>query len=283
MEITPLSRENLADWAACIPPELFTELFGGSGLRAIGASFLGEPCAAAVWEPRENSGVLHSLYVQPHARRLGLGGELMASLSEELRAAGLRRLSLSYAEEGERRLLTPFLLWCGCSVEAEELSLGVSTVGKAAEAARRLRLPPGAENGRALRELSPLELRACAACAAQRTGLSLRRYLGEKPESFACMREEGAAGLLLLSTKGEAVAVDYCWAAPRAASALPRLIALAAASLRERYAPETRLEAVLSTEEAARLFGRLLGAERETVTLCGGSFVPLPRRLLAPL
>ena len=266
-------------WAACIPPELFRQVMVGR-LRALGAIFLGKPQGALVWEPGQPEGTVHSIYVRPAARRLGLATALVAELGEEMARAGCNRVWLTYARQGARTLLDPFLLQAGFSLAAETFPLGTATLEETADALARQRITPRSGGCATLEELTKGERFRFSGWLREQTGLSLYHYVEQGPASYVLMDRETPQGALLFRGGPEGLSLDYCWVASGRPSALAKLLARAIGDLCRHYPPETPLDMILSTPQGEGLYTHLLGQPTHTITLCRGGYAPLPRWML---
>lgn len=281
MKIVPLNYRILADWARFLPESVFVGLMQENPrLRAAGVIFLQEPQGAVVWEEREEEWILESIYVARKARRLGLGRALLAHLSGELARSKCPRLTVSYVQQGERRALTPFLLKCGYRVETYEVPLGAVTLGTVRRVLEEKHILQRAGGTKPLYQLTGQENLQCREWLFQKTGETLYRYIGKDPASFLLMREGKIAGVALLSREAEAISLDYCQIAAGREQELFLLLADAVCDLSTQNREDVRIEMVLSTAQAQSLYEHLFGEARETVTLCKGSCVPLPDKLL---
>ena len=279
MRCQKLDSASAPRWAACIPPELFCQVLAGK-LRALGAIFLGKPQGALVWEPGQPEGTVHSIYVRPAARRLGLATALVAELGEEMARAGCNRVWLTYARQGERTLLDPFLLQAGFSLAAETFPLGTATLEETADALARQRITPRPGGCATLEELTRGERFRFSGWLREQTGLSLYHYLGQGPASYVLVDRETPQGVLLFRGGPEGLSLDYCWVASGHPAALAKLLARAIGDLCRDYPPETPLDMILSTPQGEGLYTHLLGRPTHTITLCRGGYAPLPRWML---
>ena len=266
-----LSPGELADWAICIPQELFVELMNRrEGLHALGVRFLDEAQGALVWEEDEQGVVLESIYVRPQARRLGLGKALIQRFLQETWREG-REIRISYVEEGERRLLTPFLENSGFFIDTAAFPAGAVTL-------RRLNgelLPQLGTNRsgiRPLHQLSARERGVCEKWLKEQLALPMQPYLSAEPASFAAIRGGEVQGAVLLRREEKGIALDYCWIMQSNPIVLAKLLACAIEHLDELYAPETMVRMTLSTTQAQALFERLFGQTEETTGFCSGIY-----------
>lgn len=273
MECTLLTIENAADWAACIPQELFAALYKQKeGLRALGISALGEAQGAVVWE--ETGGVirLDSIYIRPYARRLGLARELMKRFLEEAILAAGREITVSYEEQGERCFLTPFLSQCGFLLERVALPVGEVTLRELTE---KLLPQLGArrEGIRSLHQLSMRERRACATWLEEQLPVSVASYFSEYPASFVDMQEGKIRGILLLSGTETELSLDYCWIQQECPIVLAKLLACAIEQISTKWKADTVVRMALSTPQAQTLYGRLFGQPEGTAYYCSGTYL----------
>lgn len=267
-----LSAEDVVEWAACIPQELFTELLRQKkGLHAIGVSFLEEAQGALVWEETEQGVLLESLYVRPQARRLGLGSALLRQLFGEAKRLGARAVSVLYTEEGERRMLTPFLAQSGFVLDAFSFPAGHVTLGRLT-AELLGKLGKDRTQVRPVCALSVPEQRACAQWLERQLNAPLTPYLGEEPASFAVIRGREVQGAVLVRRQEDELSLDYCWVMQNQPVVLAKLLACSIEQLSGLYAPETVVRMTLATEQAQKLFCRLFGQPQETTVFCGGSY-----------
>ena len=282
MEIIQLKQESLSEWAGFIPEELFLKLMrGGRHLYAVGVTFKDEPQGALCWEEKEREWVLQSIYINPEYRRLRLGSELVAHLSDEMKKKNCEQLTVSYEQAGERESLTPFLRRCGFMIETMELPLGVTTLEMVIEALKKhdaFRKKSG--RIRTLDQLSKRERYLCNEWLLQEIGESISSYVQELPASHVLMKEDEVTGILLFSEQQHTISLDYCWVRQDCMASFFPLLAVAANDLYGHYPVDTRIEMILSTEQVQSLYLRLLGEEREAVILCKGHFLPVPREIL---
>ncbi len=272
MKCTLLTDKTAADWAGCIPEELFGELYQQKrGMYAMGISAFGEPQGAIVWEEAEQEIRLLSICVRPHARHLGLGGELMKQFLSRSVLSGCRKVTVSYAEWGERCLLAAFLAKCGFFMERTAFPQGEVTLRELTEKLLP-QLGTGREGVRPLRELSAKERNACGVWLAEQLELPLARYVTETPASFADVREGEVRGLLLVSGMGEEISLDYCGIRQNYPTVLARLLACAMERLAAERKPETVVRMTLSTPQALALYEKLFGQPEKAAYYCGGSY-----------
>lgn len=267
-----LSPGELAEWAACIPQELFVELMNRrEGLYALGVRFLDEAQGALVWEEDEQSVVLESIYVRPQARRLGLGKALMQRFVRETWREG-GEIRISYVEEEERRLLTPFLENSGFFIDTAAFPAGAVTLRRLNEEL----LPQLGTNRSGIRPLYQLSARERSVCEKwlkEQLALPMKPYLVTEPASFAVIRGGEVQGAVLLRRQDEGITLDYCWIMQSNPLILAKLLACAIEHLDEFYAPETIVRMTLSTTQARALFERLFGQTEETTSFCSGVYV----------
>ncbi len=249
---------------------------GNSHFKALGVTFLGDPAGGIAWESGKTEGILHSIYVRPAVRRLGLGSAMIAALSERMLEENCRRMTVSYAMQGERSLLTPFLIQCGFVMDSMEMPLGVVTLEQIGQAMQEQHIFGKSVDCRPLSRLTSRERHLCREWLLQQTGELLERYAGSEPDSFVYMREDRIRGILLLRRQKETIALDYCWVASDSKPSVISLFSCAAERLCAQYPKETRLEMILSLPSARRLFEHLLGEPKETIKLCRGAFLPMP-------
>lgn len=273
MKIIPLEKDSLSDWEKFLPEEIVAELMDTDGhMHAAGVTFLREPQGAIAWEEKGDEWILHSIYISPISRRLGLGSELVSYLTENMATKGVERLSVTYDPQEERVTLRPFLINLGFMVEPYELTLGVTTLKEAAEALQKYDGFQKSSNCKPLHQLSQSERELCNQWLLEKTGVSIKHYLGMIPESFVLMREHLVAGMMLMREQSEEISLDYCWASPDASGGFLSMAALAVASLKKLYPGNTRMEMILSTDQAEKLYSHLLGEKREYITICQGYF-----------
>ena len=267
-----LSPGELADWAACIPQELFVELMNRrEGLYALGVRFLDEAQGALVWEEDEQNVALESIYVRPQARRLGLGKALIQRFVRETWREG-REIRISYVEEGERRLLTPFLENSGFFIDTAAFPTGAVPLQRLNEELLP-QLGTNRSGTRPLYQLSARERGVCEKWLKEQLALPMKPYLVTEPASFAVIKSGEVQGAVLLRRQDEGIILDYCWIMQSNPLILARLLACAIEHLDEFYAPETIVRMTLSTTQARVLFERLFGQTEETTSFCSGVYV----------
>ena len=281
MEIIQLKQESLPEWAGFIPEELFLELMrGGRHLYAVGVTFKDKPAGALCWEENGKEWVLQSIYIHPEYRHLRLGSELVAYLSEEMKKKNCEQLSVSYEQEGEREILTPFLQRCGFMMETMAIPLGVTTLEKVIEVLKKMdafRKKKG--RIRTIDQLSKRERYLCNEWLLQEIGESISSYAQERPASYVILKEDELTGILLFSEQ-QGISLDYCWVRQDCMVIFLPLLSVAANDVSAHYPCDTRIEMILSTEQVQKLYSRLLGEEREAVILCKGHFSPVLKEIL---
>ena len=279
MRIVPLHHSTLSDWVSFLPETIYIKLRQGNcSLYAAGVLFLQEPQGAIVWEEKEEEWILLSIYIARRSRRLGLGSALVAHLSEEMNRRKCPRLSVTYAEQGERRPLTPFFCRCGFMMEALDTPLGVTTLQTIREF---LDQKPGfGKKGetKPLYQLTGQESRRLNEWLLAQTGETIYRYMGENPTSFVLMQKEKVVGIILVNKEEDTISLDYCFVASGWEPGLFLLLADETEWLCAHYPAETRVEVILSTTHAQRLYSHLLGETQSSITLCKGFFSPVSRR-----
>lgn len=281
MEILQLKQESLLDWAGFIPEELFLELMrGGHNMYAVGVTFQDEPQGVLCWEEKKSEWILRSIYVHPNYRRLRLGSELVAYLSQEMEKKNCERLAVSYEQAGERETLTPFLIRCGFMMEAMDIPLGVTTLENIIAQLQEYNALKKKGRIRSLDQLSKRERYLCNEWMFDEIGESISSYVQGTPTSFVLMREDEIHGMLLLSEEMNTISLDYCWIRQDSKANFFPLLVAAAKDLYVNYPAETRIEMILSTRQAESLYVRLLGEVRDRTIMCKGLFSPIPKEML---
>lgn len=281
MKLVDLDQNSLFDWAGFLPEETFIELMNGTRhMNALGVEFLDEPQGAMCWEEKEDEWILNSIYIHPKSRRLGLGRELIAALSEKMKNKNCQELSVSYEQAGERETLTPFLRRCGFMMETMELPLGVTTLGDAIASLQEHQAFKKKGRFKRFDQLSKRERYVCNQWMLEEIGERITSYLQESPSSFVLLKDDEIAGMILLSEQQKTISLDYCWIRQDSTASFLSMLAVAANDLYAKYPVEIPMEMILSTDQADQLYTRLLGGKREQIILCKGSFSPLPQELL---
>lgn len=281
MRLIPLDQNSLPSWAGFLPEEIFVELMReNSHMHAVGVEFLEEPQGAIAWEENEREWVLQSIYIHPEHRHLRLGSELLAYLSEEMKKKNCEQLAVSYEQEGERVTLTPFLCRCGFMMETMAVPLGVTTLEDAIASLQEHHAFKKKGRVMAFDQLSKRERYLCNEWIIQEIGERIGSYLQEQPSSFVLLKDDEIAGMILLSEQQKTIRLDYCWIRPDSTSSFLPMLAVAADHLYTHYPADTRIEMILSTDQAERLYERLLGEEKEQIILCKGYFSPVSREIL---
>lgn len=273
MNCKVLTLGEITDSAACFPQELFTELMlQKEGLHALGVFFLEETQGALVWEETVQGAEIRSIYIKPDARRLGLGSALLRCLQKELQkkqSAGAE-LSISYIEDGERSLLTPFLAESGFLMEQVRFPQGEVTLAQLQETLLP-RLGGARENTKSLYQLLPKSHRICAQWLKEQLDAQLTPYLGKRPESFIFIEKDEVQGAVLLREQENAISLDYCYVKANRPRTIALLFAQAITHLGTLYAPDTQIRMTLSTPQAQRLFEKLFGTAKQETIFCSGS------------
>ena len=281
MEILQLKQESLSEWAKFIPKELVEEwMYGRHPLYAAGITFQDEPQGALCWEENEKEWVLRSIYIHPEYRRMRLGSELVVYLSDRMKEKNCRQLTVSYEPEGERVTLTPFLDHCGFLVESMDIPVGVTTLGQVIASLKEHNAFQKKGRIRRLGELLKQERYICSEWLFHQIGEDLRPYVKDHPSSFVLMKEDEVNGILLLNELNDSISLDYCWVKQESAASLLSLLAVGADELYKHYPENKQIEMILATDQAKKLYSRLLGEVSEQMILCKGYFEPLPRELI---
>ena len=284
MKLVVLDQKVLPDWAGFLPEETFIELMNGRRhMYAMGVEFFDEPQGAMCWEEKENEWILNSIYIHPKYRRLGLGSELIAALSEKMKNKNCQDLSVSYEQAGDRETLTPFLCRCGFMMETMELPLGVTTLADAIASLQEHHAFKKKGRVKSFVQLSKRERYLCNQWMSEEIGERITSYIQESPSSFVLLKDDEIAGMILLSEQQKTISLDYCWIRQDSTASFLSMLAVAANDLYAKYPVETPMEMILSTDQADQLYTRLLGGKRAQITLCKGSFSPLPQELLRAL
>lgn len=271
MKIISLGQNSIRDWEEFLPEEIVTELMRTDcNMHAAGVTFLREPQGAIVWEEKEDEWLLHSIYIPPVSRRLGLGSELVSYVTEKMADKNVERLSVLYDPRGERVTLTPFLRNCGFMVEPYELALGVTTLQEVTASLRAYDDFRGSRRCRPLHQLSQSERELCGQWLLEKTGENIRHYLEKSPESFVLMRDHTVAGMMLFREQSGVISLDYCWISPDVTDGFFTMAAEAIDSLNDCYSGDTGMEMVLSTDQAEKLYSHLLGEKREHIAIYKG-------------
>lgn len=273
MNCKVLTPGEITDWAVCLPQELFTDLMlQKEGLHALGVSFLEEMQGALVWEETVQGAEIRSLYIRPDARRLGLGSALLRCLQKELKKkqSDGAELSVSYIEDGERSLLTPFLAQGGFMMEQVRFPQGEVTLAQLQETLLP-RLVGARGNVKPLYQLLPKFHSICAQWLKEQLGAQLTPYLGKRPASFIFIEKDEVQGAVLLREQENAISLDYCYAKANQPQALALLFVQAITHLGTLYAPDTQIRMALSTPQAQILFEKLFGTARQETIFCSGS------------
>lgn len=281
MEIIQLKQESLSEWAAFIPKELLEEwMYGGHPLYAAGITFQDEPQGALCWEENEKEWVLRSIYIHPEYRRMRLGSELVVYLSERMKEKNCGQLTVSYESEGERVTLTPFFGHCGFLMESMDIPVGVTTLGQVIASLKAHNAFQKKGRVRRFDELSNRERYLCSEWLFQKIGEDFHSYAQECPSSFVLMKEDEITGILLLNEWNDSISLDYCWVKQESIASLISLLAVGADELYKHYPKDMQIEMILATDQAKKMYSRLLGEVSEQMILCKGYFEPLPRELI---
>lgn len=273
MKIISLEQNSISDWEEFLPEEIVTELMRTDcDMHAAGVTFLREPQGAIAWEEKGDEWLLHSIYISPRSRRLGLGSALVSHVTEEMADKDVERLSVSYDPQGERVTLTPFLINRGFMVEPYELTLGVTTLKEVTASLRKYDDFQRSRSCRPLHQLSQSERELCGQWLLEKTGESIRHYLKKSPESFVLMRDHTVAGMMLFRDQSGVISLDYCWISPDVSEGFLSMASVATDSLNDCYPGNTRIEMVLSTGQAEKLYSHMLGEKREHIMICKGHY-----------
>ena len=211
MKLVSLDQNSLSDWAGFLPEEMFIELMNGSRhMYALGVEFLDEPQGAMCWEEKEDEWILNSIYIHPQSRRLGLGSELIAALSEKMKNKNCQELSVSYEQAGERETLTPFLRQCGFMMETMELPLGVTALADAIASLQEHHAFKKKGRVKSFVQLSKRERYLCNQWMSEEIGERITSYIQESPSSFVLLKDDEIAGMVPLQSPHREVSLRDC-------------------------------------------------------------------------
>lgn len=280
MKRVVLDAQNLDIWASCFSAELIERLKKANEgenkhIYAMGIEFLGQPQGAVCWELQAEGAILHSIYIKPDFRRLGLGNELMTGLAEKLQEYSYGEMTVSYIQEGELQSLTPFLIQCGFEMEVASFPEGTVTLEQVNSGLLKgLHEKSNKYTCRPLNELTPDELQICREFMQDEMEMSIELYLNPQPVSFVAVSDNQLQGILLMRQKGEDLYLDYCWIRQGDSVTLVRLFINSMDSLNSHYAAETRIHMLLSTPQAGQLYHHLFGQPQRNSTFCSGTWQP---------
>lgn len=282
MEIQELKQELLPTWAGAIPEELFVSLMQGKkNYHAAGARFLDETAGAICWEENEAGWSLRSIYVFPEYRRLGIASELIAQLSARMQKENSKLLTITYNDEEDLVMLEPFLTHCGFRMETITMPLGVTQLSTVQKRLEDPKLPKKVGSFARLHELNKRERLLCSKWMEKNLQESMEPYATAKPSSYILLNESQVDGILLFGQAEDSLTLDYIQFRSSAVARVLPLLSVAVRDLSESFPPDTRIEMLLSNERAVKLFSHLTGSDIESVTIHHGSFIPLPRLLIA--
>lgn len=273
MKITDLTKENLIEWAGAIPKEIFVELMiENPRYHAAGVTFMNQVAGAVCWEENKSVWKLQSIYIFPECRRLGLGGELMDYLVDQMEERDCMKLVVNYQNEGERITLQPFLIYCGFEVDNLEMKLGRTNLQTVTERMKPFRLAKKIGTYSRISELEGIEKLICAEWVFKKLGEHLEEYVGEKPFSYVIINKMKVEGMLLLKEDQGIIRVDYFKVKERSVTRALPLLAVALEDLSRQYPVDTKLEMVLTNEKAENLYLRIAGEYMEKTNECLGEF-----------
>jgi len=276
-----IEQKEIPEYIAFFPEEILPLLTENNhDLHFIGAEFLGEPYGALVWEKTIVGGVLHSIYVKPMGRRLGLGRAMMRELSVQMVKEQCAELTFTYEVWDERVSLTPFFTACGAFLKMSEMPLGVTSLGEATEKLKKYGVLHTGERCKPIYRLTLSEFLACKKWLLQELAVPLRRYEEMSPASYVIFENSVLKGAILLREYDGKIGLEYCWNNTGNPLVLMQLFSAAIADLSKQYLPDTLIEMVLATEQGEQLFRKLIGNPDGQVLLCLGTFGPQPLRLL---
>lgn len=281
MKCFRIKQEQLFEYMVFFPKEMLPLLTGkNQDLHFIGVEFLGEPYGALIWEKTVVGGILHSIYVKPMGRRLGLGKAMMRELSVQMVKERCAELTFTYEEWDERVSLTPFFTACGAFLKMSEMPLGVTSLGEAAEKLKNHGVVYTDERCRPVYRLTPSELLVCEKWLLHELAVPLRRYEEKRPASYVILEDGVLKGAMLLREYDGKIGLEYCWNGSGQPLVLVQLFSAVVAELSRQYTPDTPIEMVLASTQGEQLFRKLIGNADGRVLLCLGTFSPQPLRLL---
>ncbi len=271
MESRRLNQAEL-EAAMHLIPESARRILPERNTEVLGAEFLEEICGVLVWEASGPEGILHSLYVAPEARRLGLGTSLMQLLSREMLRLKVESCDFGFDVTDETEGMLPFLASVGAFYETMELPMGTVTAGEGRAALERFGFGnAGCESVRNIRELSGSETGILSEWMREHTEQSLLPYLSGMGLSQVSLRGGKVDGVLLVS---DALRFDYLWCDPESSpKVMAGLLWGAFAQMKQMQVPDdAELTMLLATPESQQLFGKLLEQTGRAALQCGGSY-----------
>ena len=277
MEIIDLNKKILPKWAGVVPEELFVELMMERDNRfACGVTFMDQVAGAVCWEENGAIWKLQSIYIFPEFRRLGLGSELIHELEKRLWNKKGKKLTVTYGDEDELVMVSPFLTYCGFEMEEVDIPEGITTLEGILEGLKSNGILDKTGKCTRLYQLTAKDRNVCRALILKELGENMDNYLFRKPASYAVMDQNEVIGLLLFREEGDHLVLDYCKIKRASAARMLPLFAAAANDLSSKYPPDTKVSMILSNEAAVNLYSRLVGNTYQDATLINGCFEVLP-------
>lgn len=275
MKIIELNKAILPEWAGTIPEELFIDLMlQKNRYFAAGVTFMDEIAGAVCWEESEAAWTLRSIYVFPEFRRLGLGTELMDYVTNRMEKKQGRTMTVSYYNDDDLVMLSPFLTHCGINMELVELPAGSTDVQTVAQHLQLKNLEKKIGRYSKLSDLTQKERQLCDSWMLGNLGVHIDAYENVKPASYALLDGRNVLGILLFREVDEVIRLEYCKVKSEAIVRVIPLMALAAENLSRQYAGKTKLEMILSSDQAINLYSRLIGGATEKTSICCGYYIP---------
>ncbi len=266
-----LQPSELEDWGQFFSKELNDSL-EDRDFHVAGAEFLNEPAGLLAWRENGEEAELLSIYVDPGARRLGIGTELIREMRSAM-GSGIQAVTFSYTEEGEHESLTPFLESLGAQIEANVYPLGLTTVK---EAVRKLE-EVDIQNGKtgSFEQLSAAEKNLVYRWIQENLELKAGIYLEQSP-GFVCVKDNAIKALLLMRNVDEedTIYLDYLWGENNFNS-LMEVLASFHDHLKGLEGQQDRLvHMILINPKSVNLYTRLIAKPADEITLCNGFFEP---------
>ena len=265
MRTEKIDANRLQSYYNCIP-EPYIQPVLENKLRAAGGLFSDMQKGAVVWqETEEGKGVLKSLYVQPEARRLGIGSMLLKPLKG-------RVFTFSYEATRDRASLEPFFDNNNIFYERYDYPIGRITLNDAMKALYEKNVDKAAPVGMYYDELLKDEKTVARKWLDELCEESLTDYTSLNPSSVFVVEGDKVHNALLLSRveRGN-LGVDYVFSVRGEETKVAGMMKKAMTLLTRQFRGDAELTMMMTTERGSAMYTKLFGEPTGSVPIISGT------------
>ena len=179
-------------------------------------------------------------------------------------------MTVSYYNADELVMLSPFLTHCGINMETVELPVGRTDVQTVAKNLESIKFEKKIGRYSELNKLTERERQLCDSWMLDNLGVHIESYENAKPASYVLLDGRNVTGILLFREVEQVIRLEYCKVKSEAVMRVIPLMGLAAGNLSRQYAGDTRLEMILSSDQAINLYSHIVGGAMEKTSICCG-------------